>query len=303
MSFCKKIEQDLSHESAGNYFHYAQEGYEFYECPKPHWESMHIIMGIAQMYRNTSDKKYLDIASQIVYSILKTDVHNTGAFSTDEKAIGNPYINSVIETCCVVAYNALAIEIFLLTGDIKIVDFLERSHYNAVLGYYSPTGRWSTYNTPMDGSKCANYHSITFQCRPGSPDLNCCSVNAPRGVANIAEWMITKEKDGLFLNFYEDMQLETKDGIRVKISGSYPANNNVTIYIDSKNKKEKLSFRIPTWSKNRIIKINEETFCPKSGTYFSMNRVWNDDVHIQFDFTPYIEDGADDCDGKSSIFI
>ncbi len=304
LNFANLIENDLSHESAGNYIYYAQQGYEFYECPKPRWESLHIIMGIVEMYRNTFDSKYLDVASQIFYSILKTDVHNTGGFSTNEQAIGNPYKNEIIETCCVVAYNALAIELFMLTEDIKILDFLERSHYNAILGSYSKSGKWSTYNTPMEGFKRANYHDINFQCRPGSPDINCCSVNAPRGVANISEWMLTEKKDCLYLNFYEDMILETETHISLKISGNYPANNKVTIQIDSHGTRKKIGFRIPAWSKNTKIQIGDEMFYPKAETYFCHSKAWeNDFIHIVFDFTSYTQAGDLDYAGKSSIFV
>ena len=300
--FASKIESDLSDEAAGDYINYSLKGYEYYQCAKPRWESMHIIMGIAEMYRNTGNQKYLEVASQIFYSILKTDVHNTGAFSTDEQAIGNPYKNSAIETCCVVAYNALGIEIYSLNGDIKIADFLERSHYNAVLGFNSPSGRWSTYNTPMEGTKCANYHSINFQCRPGSPDLNCCSVNAPRGVASVYDWMLTDNDGTLCLNFYEDMYAELSNGLTVEISGGYPATNRITVKVNSNGLKQKIAFRIPEWSVNSVIVSDGETFRPAAGKYFAIKKIWDSEITIEFDFTPYTEEGGGDYTGKSSIY-
>ena len=108
----------------------ALKNFEFFECPKPRWESLHIIMGFAEMYLATGEEKYQKSAAQIFYSILKTDVHNTGGFSTEEMAIGHPFMNGKIELCCVIAYNALACDILKITGDIKIVDFLEKSLYN-----------------------------------------------------------------------------------------------------------------------------------------------------------------------------
>lgn len=303
LDFALKIEQDLADEAAGDYINCSQKGLEFYQCPKPRWESLHIIMGIAEMYRNTGNRMYLDVASQIFYSILKTDVHNTGAFSTDEQALGHPFKNSNIETCCVIAYNALGIDIYNLTGDVKIIDFLERSHYNAVLGYYSPSGKWSTYNTPMDGVKCANYHSINFQCRPGSPDLNCCSVNAPRGVAAVSEWLLTKDSETLYLNFYEDMHIETEEGVSIEVTGGYPANGVVQIHIHSNKENQKVAFRIPKWSKNTIVTIKGEKYLPSAGEYFTIDATKEAKVEIAFDYTPYIENGALDYEGKSSIYI
>ena len=290
--FAKKIEGDLSDKRAGDYINYALKGYEYYQCPKPRWESMHIIMGIAEMYRNTGNTRYLEAATQIFFSILKTDVHNTGAFSTDEQAIGNPFRNSNIETCCVVAYNALAVEIFSLTGDIRAADFLERSHYNAVLGYNNPSGRWSTYNTPMEGVKCANYHSISFQCRPGSPELKCCSVNAPRGVAMVADWMLTQKDNDICLNFYEDFSAELESGMIVEVSGGYPVKNTVRVRIDSGGARKKVLFRIPAWSKNTVITSDGEQFHPTAGKYFAIKKVWSGEITIAFDFTPYTEKGG-----------
>jgi len=303
LDFAVNIENDLSDADAGDYINYSLKGYEFYQCPRPRWESLHVIMGFVDMYRNTQNKQYLDVASQIFFSILKTDVHNTGAFSTDEQAIGHPYKNSNIETCCVIAYNALAIEIFRELGDLKIIEFLERSHYNAILGYNSPSGKWSTYNTPMDGTKNANYHDINFQCRPGSPDLNCCSVNAPRGVANLSEWLLTENENGLYLNFYEALSLETETGLTLKISGNYPTNNKVKIQIDSNGKKQKLSFRIPAWSKNTTVSIGGDIYSAQAGTYFALDKVWDDELEITFDLSCYTEPGDMDYLGKSSIYV
>lgn len=295
LSFAKKIEEDLSDERAGDYINYSLKGYEYYQCAKPRWESMHIIMGIAEMYRCTNNNMYLDVALQIFYSILKTDVHNTGAFSTDEQAIGTPFRNRAIETCCVIAYNALAIEIYKLTGDPKIIDFLERSHYNAVMGYYSPSGRWSTYNTPMEGNKCANYHSIVFQSRPGSPDLNCCSVNAPRGVASVVEWMIAENEKKLFINGYENLEAETDDGVKIKIEGDYPLRKSVKITVDSNGEKKAISLRIPSWSKNTELTVDGETVTPIAGTYYSIMKKWNgSEIVMNFDYTPWFEKGGID---------
>ena len=293
LSFAKEIEKDLADPGAGDYINYTLNGYEYYQCPKPRWESLHVIMGIAEMYRCTKNSIYLDVASKIFYSCLKTDVHNTGAFSTDEQAIGNPFKNGNIETCCVIAFNALAIEIYRLNRDPAIIDFLERSHYNAVMGYCSPSGRWSTYNTPMEGTKCANYHSIVFQSRPGSPDLNCCSANAPRGVGQIIDWLITEEDNVIFINGYENVDCETENGLKLKISGDYPASSRVTVSVNTLQAR-KIRFRIPSWSKKTTVRIGSETFFPVSGQYFSLERRWNCDVTIEFDFTPYLEKGGRD---------
>lgn len=301
LNFAKEIEQDISLPEAGNYINHALNGTEFYQCPKPRWESLHIIMGIAEMYNATGDEKYRKVSKQIFRSILKTDIHNTGAFSTDEQAVGTPFKKGNVELCCVIAYNALACEILKLTGDPAIADFLELSFYNAVMGSYSPSGRWSTYNTPMEGEKNANHHSIWFQCRPGSPELNCCSANSARGIGMLSEWAITEEDDTVYLNYFGRFSTETASGISICIDGDYPAANSVTIAMES-NTKKKIAIRIPSWSKNTEIRIEDKTFLPPAGEYFILKEIPEKEIQITFDFSLRILQGEEDFAGKTSLY-
>lgn len=303
LSFAKEIEKDLTLPTAGDYIRHALAGTEFYQCPKPRWESLHVIMGIAALFRATNDEKYQKAALQIFYSILKSDIHNTGGFSTDEQAVGTPFINGNIELCCVIAYNALACDILKMTGDIQIVDFLELSLYNAVMGSFSPTGRWSTYNTPMEGEKQANYHSIHFQCRPGSPELNCCSTNAARGIGTLAEWAVMEEEGTVYLHYYGSLSGITSSGLEIRIEGNYPVSNQVRLLLHSISP-QRVALRIPSWSKRTVISYNGHTELPLAGTYWITEHVWHhDEIQIQFDFTPRLLAGGGDYSGKSSIYM
>ena len=40
----------------------------------------------------------------------------------------------------------------------------------------------------MDGVREASAHTIVFQARAGTPELNCCSVNGPRVLGMLGEW-------------------------------------------------------------------------------------------------------------------
>lgn len=298
--FAKKIEGDLSRDDAGDYIGTSLRGVEFYRCPKPRWESLHTILGIAEMYAATGDVTYLKSARQITESILRTDVHNTGAFSTDEQAIGNPYTNSNIETCCVVAFDALASRIAALTGEKTLLDFLELAHYNAVLGSFSPSGRWSTYNTPMEGEKCANTHSISFQCRPGSPQLNCCSVNAPRGVGQCADWMFTLSDGMLCVNFYEPLEADFGD-TKLKIESVYPAPGDIRLTLSGACRP--VALRIPGWSKKARVTENGTERDAAPGTYEKIGP-WNGSVTVvlSLDFSPYYAAGGLGYAGKTSVY-
>ena len=74
----------------------------------------------------------------------------------------------------------MSIEMLRLTGDPIVADEIELSTLNSVVGLHSPDGAWCTYDTPMDGTRVPSTTAIAFQKRPGSEQLNCCSVNAAR---------------------------------------------------------------------------------------------------------------------------
>ncbi len=298
IAFIRELEKDVESDEGGGYISCMDAGLDFYQCRKPRWESLHVIMGILAMSDVTGDPKYADSAEKIALSILRTDVHNTGAFSTNEQAVGSPYKDGAIELCCVIAYNALIAELYLRRPSPLLADFLEKSYYNAIMGSYSASGRWSTYNTPMDGQKRANYQDIVFQSRPGSPDLNCCSANSGRGLGQLSSWAIVRDGDSIYVNFYEACRLTADDGVQIKIAGGYPLRHNVSVTVCTE-KAIKLYLRIPSWSEK--TKVNGVIV--NSGEYYGIDISSGENkVNMIFDFSVRLEDGRDDKSGKRCVY-
>ena len=164
------------------------------------------------MVSGNGNGQYGKAFANLWWSIARLDRHNNGGFSSGEQAQGNPYHPGAIETCCTIAWMAMTVEMLRQSGDPLAADELELSTFNSAMGLFSPTGRWSTYNTPMDGVRKANFHDIVFQSRPGSPELNCCSVNAARGLGLLSEWALMHDakNDALVLNWYGPGQLSAQ---------------------------------------------------------------------------------------------
>ena len=301
LDFALCVAEDLALPNCGDYINNALAGIPFYKSVKPRWEALHIIMGVAALYRCTNDEKYLTAVRQIYDTILEYDVHNSGGFSTDEQAIGTPFKNKAIELCCTIAFNAFAFEIYALTPDPAIIDHLETAHYNAVLGSFSPTGRWSTYNTPMEGEKISNCQAIVFQARSGSPELNCCSAYSARGVGQLAEWAFSEEKDTLYVNYYEACSFRGQDGLEIEITGEYPVSPEVKLSVSAPGH-SRIALHIPAWSKNTVVYFGPNTLHPPANSYLVLEET-RADIRIVFDFTPHFIEGGDDYAGKKSIFI
>ncbi len=295
---------------AGDYLNAALAGTEFYQCPKPRWESLHPIMGLAELHGITGDERFRIAFEQIWTSIQRLDRHNNGGFSSGEQAQGNPYHPGAIETCCTIAWMALSVDMLRLTGDSRVADELELSLLNSVVGMHSPTGRWATYNTPMDGVRKASAHDIVFQAREGSPELNCCSVNSARGFGLLSEWALMRHAEGLALNWYGPgavtATLAGGETVTLRQKTDYPRAGAVQLTLDLDRAAEfTLRLRIPHWSRESHVWVNGEAVAGvQPGRYLELRRQWRsgDQVDLELDLRPHLWVGEQECAGLASIY-
>ncbi len=296
---------------AGDFVNGPLAGKEFFELPKPRWEGLHSIQGLAELASITGDEKSRRAVEKVWWSIAKLDRHNNGGFSSGEQACGNPYSPKPIETCCTIAWTALGIDMLRLTGNPIVADELELSTLNSIVGLHSPNGRWVTYNTPMDGVRKSSGQDIVFQAREGSPELSCCSVNGARGLGMISDWALMSSPDGVILNWYGpgSMSIPLSGGgkLTLRQETKYPRENKVRLIVVDAGAPEKLALnlRIPHWSTRTQIRLNGQTVPNvEAGRYLALDRTWasGDVVDIDFDFSLQYWVGERECDGKVSIY-
>jgi uncharacterized protein len=280
LRLAREIELDWQTPPAGDYVRTALAGLPFYQTPKPRWESIHDIQAILTLFEITGEDSYRRAFEQIWRSIRAGDRHNTGGFSSGEQATGNPYDPRAIETCCTVAWMALSVDMLRLTGDSQVADELELATLNATLGAQSPSGRWWTYNTPMDGVRKASAHEIVFQAREGSPELNCCSVNGPRSLGMLSEWALMQAPDGIVLNYYGPsaftLSLPSGQPLRLTQTTNYPCDGRIAVAVAlARPESFALHLRIPAWCRAAKVSLNGEALPgAEAGSYFAVQRTW-----------------------------
>ena len=295
---------------SGNWLQGALDGQEFFALPKPRWESLHSIMALAELYYLTGETHYRMAFQHIWRSIARLDRHNNGGFSSGEQAQGDPFHLGAIETCCTIAWTALTVEMLRLTADPLVADELELTLWNSITGMHSATGRWATYNTPMDGVRLASAHQIVFQSREGTPELNCCSVNSARGFGMLSDWAVTRAGEALLLNFYGPGTLTTAcpDGTAVTLTQQtdYPRDGRITLTVTPDAPVAfTLKLRIPRWSTATSVSVNGEPVAAVTpGSYLALSRTWTpgDRVEIALDFSWHAWQGGNVLAGLTSLY-
>jgi len=297
-------------ERAGDYLRTGLKGTEFHRTPKPRWESLHALQGMVELYRITGDERYRRAFLHHWASMRRFDMRNTGGFSSGEKATGDPYAETAIETCCVIAWQAVSLDALRLTGEAGIADDIELTTFNAVAGAQHPSGTWCTYNTPMNGRRVPSHVSIRFQARKDAPGLNCCSVNGPRGLGMLSEWAVMTADGGIVVNHYGPMRAKTaladKTPISIEVRGDYPIGATATLILQvPQPRRFALQLRIPRWSADTRVSVNGQPVNDvRPGSYLKLSRQWRsgDKIALRFDMRLRYVAGDLNQYGRASLY-
>ena len=303
LALMREIEKDW--ERAGDYLRTGLAGVDFFRTPRPRWESLHGLEGLVELWRITGEEEYRTAFIGHWRSIARNDIRNTGGFSGGEQATGNPWSPSAIETCCTVAWMAMTIDYLRLSGDPLAVEFLESAFVNAAMGAQHPSGRWWTYNTPMDGVREASAHSIVFQSRAGTPELNCCSVNGPRTLGMLAHWAAMDDRAGLVINWHGAGKLITDD-VELHCESAWPFDLRKVTWKVVRAPREplRLRFRIPGWARGPVRGSVNGAEVETGSRLLTITRAWKPNDVVGIEISPELRAVAGDREalGRVSLY-
>lgn len=243
--------------------------------------------GLLELYRDTGKVEYLEIAERYYQAFIHTEMMITGTgggrdewgefwFDGAEKQIEPTPEYSMGETCVTTTLLRFIFHLLRITGDSRYADQIEYTVYNAAMGSMKYDGSWWMHRnpTPLAG--------ISWKIPAGDQIAgygeDCCLAQGPEalGIGGVAAVM--RRKDGLAVNFYEDMDVCTQiNGTEVKLNicGGYPAEEKISIKLSPKAEcKFTLALRIPEWCKHPVIECDGEKWECAPGRYAELKRIW-----------------------------
>ncbi len=308
LNFANYIVSEASNELDGvSYFRLGREHRPIVEFTACRWEGVHNTQTLPELYWLTGVTDYRKAYEYLWWTMLRTDRHNTGGFTTDEALRGTPYAPGAIETCCTVAWVALSTDMLKMTGDSRVADELEWSTLNSVLGSFPSDGSYATYANQPEGHR--KYGELV-QGPADGPLLSCCSTNAPRALGMIADWALMRKSDGLVLNYYGpstmSATLETGQRATLKQATEYPAKGDIDIQVTVSEPSEfTVYLRIPKWSIHTRVMVNGEPQpVPVAGSYMEIRRRWQtgDLLQLQLDFALRVWKGEEHYADRVSLY-
>jgi DUF1680 family protein len=259
---------------------------------------------MADMAALTGDTAYIGSIDRIWEDVVGTKLYITGGIGAagNIEGFSEPYDlpneTAYCETCAGIANVLWNQRMFLLHGDAKYVDVLERTLYNNILSGISMTGDKFFYPNPLE-SHGQHHRSEWFACA-------CCPSNICRFIPSVPGYIYAHGEGAVYINLfissYTDIILKNNK-IGITQNSGLPWEGDVEISIDpARTSKFALKIRIPGWVSGKPVPsglysvvnddaepfdilLNDEKveFMVDDG-YAVIEREWNrgDRVFIQF---------------------
>lgn len=223
--------------------------------------STYMYSAMADVAALKCDAAYARAVDAIWEGVVGRKLYLTGGIGADHTTEGfaPDYLlpnDSYNETCAAIG-NALWNErMFLLHGDAKYADVLERIIYNGFLSGVALTGDKFFYPNPL---VCDGKHKFNQGSMERAPwfGCSCCPVNDVRFIPEIASYIYATRGDELFVNLFIGGDAKaTIAGTNVKLTQQtrYPWVGEVALKIEpAAAKKFTLNVRIPGWARNEPL--------------------------------------------------
>ncbi|MBR5351451.1 MAG: glycoside hydrolase family 127 protein [Prevotella sp.] len=211
--------------------------------------------GMADVAALTGDTAYIHAIDAIWNNIVSKKLYITGGIgaTNNGEAFGKNYelpnMSAYCETCAAIGNVYVNHRLFLLHGESKYYDVLERTLYNGLISGVSLQGNGFFYPNPL-ASMGQHQRQPWFGCA-------CCPSNICRFIPSLPGYVYAVKDRSVYVNLFlsnkADLSVAGKK-ISLSQTTNYPWEEDITIHIN-KNEAGRfaLKIRIPGWVRNKVV--------------------------------------------------
>jgi hypothetical protein len=203
----------------------------------------------------TGDKEYVAAIDRIWENVVGKKLYLIGGMGSNGFGEGYgknyelPNRAAYCETCAAIANVYWNHRMFLLHGDAKYIDVMERSLYNNVLSGVSFDGTTFFYPNPL-ASMHGEDRSPWFGCA-------CCPGNITRFLASVGGYMYAVRDDAIYVNLFGQSEASVKlaaQTVKLTQKTNYPWDGKVSITVTPEQAgRFTLKLRTPGWASDKPV--------------------------------------------------
>ncbi len=267
--------------------------------------------GMADVAALTGDRGYIDAIDRIWENIVSKKLYITGGIgaTNNGEAFGENYqlpnMSAYCETCAAIGNVYVNYRMFLLHGDAKYYDVLERTLYNGLISGVSLEGDGFFYPNPLE-SIGQHQRQAWFGCA-------CCPSNICRFIPSVPGYVYAVKDNALYVNLFMPNTMTQKvagKDVTLTQKTGYPYDGDIEITIDKTALKKEMALkvRIPGWVRGDVVPSDLYSYVdgkhpgytvtvngvPVESAlgqgYFTITRKWKkgDKVVVHFDLEPRV---------------
>jgi DUF1680 family protein len=160
------------------------------------------------------------------------------------------------ETCADIAGVYWNYRMFLLHGDAKYIDVLEKMLYNGLISGVGLDGKSFFYTNAMEIRNSFTHPDIERE-RSGWFTCSCCPTNLTRLIPSVPGYMYAQKEDNLFVNLFINSTVDlivNNKPVQIIQQNNYPWDGNLKFIVSTaKPNAFNVLVRIPGWAQNTAI--------------------------------------------------
>ncbi|HEY7509513.1 MAG TPA: glycoside hydrolase family 127 protein, partial [Vicinamibacteria bacterium] len=227
----------------------------------------YLYSGMADVAALTGEQAYVDAMERIWRNVVEKKLYLTGGIGStgSGEAFGLDYelpnMTAYNETCAAIGNDYWNHRLFLLHGDARYIDVLERTLYNGLLSGVSLDGKSFFYPNPLE-SAGQHQRSPWF-------GVACCPGNVTRFLASVPGYVYAQQDDALFVNLFvaSTAEVELAGGRKVKLvqETRYPWDGAVRLAVSPDREGPfEVRVRVPGWARGEAVPSDLYRFADRS---------------------------------------
>jgi DUF1680 family protein len=241
--------------------------------------AMYLYSGMADVAALTGDKEYITAIDKIWNNMVGKKIYVQGGigavpggerFGADYEL---PNTTAYNETCAAIGDVFWNQRMFLLHGESKYIDVLEKVLYNGLISGVGLDGKTFFYTNAMQVTNGVTHHELEPE-RSGWFECSCCPTNMARFLPSLSGYMYAQKGNSVFVNLFiagtANIEVGNKK-VNIVQSNNYPWNGALSFAVTPETPTSfAMRIRIPGWARAEAIPSDLYAFQAKSAAKISL---------------------------------